>query len=43
VVSKRAKWREHVNGWRFILDDDVWREAGVLDVSELLHEASERL
>lgn len=43
VVMARARWIEHVNGWRFSLDDDVWREPGVLDVTPAVRAAIERL
>lgn len=36
TVLKRSVYVSHVNGWRFILDDAVWDEAGVRDVTEAL-------
>ncbi len=33
IVMKRAAFIEHVNGWRIILDDNVWNEPGVRDVT----------
>lgn len=34
VVAARASRTSHVNGWRFMLDDTVWAEPGVRDVTE---------
>ena len=34
VVLERSKYVQHVNGWRFSLDDAVWSLAGVSDVTE---------
>ena len=36
TVQKLAKYVKHVNGWRLILADSVWHEAGVKDLSEAL-------
>jgi len=36
AVLKLAKYVEHVNGWRLILADSVWHEAGVQDLTEPL-------
>ena len=36
TVQKLAKYVEHVNGWRLILADSVWRDAGVQDLTEPL-------
>ncbi len=36
IVQKLAKYVKHVNGWRLILADSVWHEAGVQDMSETL-------
>lgn len=36
TVQKLAKYVKHVNGWRLILTDSVWNEAGVKDMSEAL-------
>ena len=33
TVLKLAKYVEHVNGWRLILADSVWHEAGVQDLT----------
>lgn len=39
VVMQRAAYIAHVNGWRFNLDDSVWNEPGVRDVTESLSRA----
>jgi hypothetical protein len=36
TVQKLAKYVKHVNGWRLILADTVWHEAGVQDFTEPL-------
>lgn len=36
TVRRLAKYVKHVNGWRLILADSVWNEAGVEDMSETL-------
>lgn len=33
LVVRRARRVEHTNSWTFILDDKVWRESGVRDVT----------
>lgn len=33
IVAGRAKYRKHVNGWLFHLDDQVWSVNGVRDVT----------
>jgi hypothetical protein len=38
TVRAGAIYSKHVNGWRFHLRDCVWRESGVLDVTEKLRE-----
>ncbi|MDB5704402.1 MAG: hypothetical protein JWN66_1518 [Sphingomonas bacterium] len=40
VALERAVFIQHVNGWRFILDDDVWDMSGVRDVTEPLRAAA---
>ncbi|RWP18061.1 MAG: hypothetical protein EOR01_23665 [Mesorhizobium sp.] len=40
VVVRRAKRVEHTNSWRFMLDDIVWAEEGVRDVTASLVLAS---
>ena len=34
VVIARSKYRAHVNGWLFHLEDHIWKVDGVRDVSE---------
>lgn len=36
IVLTRSTYVSHVNGWRMILDDSVWMEPGVEDVTSLL-------
>jgi hypothetical protein len=36
VVKRLATRVEHTNSWRFLLRDSVWREPGVIDVTEKL-------
>ncbi len=38
VVRARARPVESVNGWRFILRDDIWKLDGVEDVTTQLRE-----
>lgn len=39
IVSSRARWSKHVNGWLFNLDDVVWLLSGVTDVTKKLQAA----
>jgi len=43
VVRRRAKHVAHDNKWNFLLTDDVWREAGVRDVTVILRTAWKQL
>jgi hypothetical protein len=43
VVEKFAKFVPHVNGWRLILRESIWEEPGVLDITERLTAALEKL
>jgi len=43
VVRRRAKHAAHDNKWNFLLTDDVWREAGVRDVTVILRTAWKQL
>jgi hypothetical protein len=43
VVAQRARFVAHTNGWRFVLDDTVWLEAGVADVTASLNAVAETL
>jgi len=43
VVRRRAKHVAHDNKWNFLLTDDVWREAGVRDVTVILKTAWKQL
>lgn len=39
VVVARSSYIAHVNGWRLMLDDSVWNEPGVRDVTNVLRAA----
>lgn len=41
VISDRARYSKHANGWLFHLEDDVWDISGVEDVTEPLLRAAE--
>jgi hypothetical protein len=43
VVASQARRREHTNSWLFMLDDRVWRAAGVRDVTAELAVAAAAL
>ena len=43
LVQARARRSEHTNSWIFLLDDKLWREAGVRDVSAELSVAASRI
>lgn len=40
AVASRARHSEHVNGWRFLLEDAVWLIEGVRDVTEAVQSAA---
>jgi hypothetical protein len=40
-VAERARHIRHVNGWRFMLEDQVWSLPGVIDVTAKLTAADE--
>jgi hypothetical protein len=42
-VRKLAKYRKHVNGWILHLTDDVWRCAGVEDITTRIQAVEARL
>ena len=42
-VTARARRAEHTNSWTFILDDRIWNENGVRDVSAEIAVAASRL
>jgi hypothetical protein len=43
VVIERSTRVEHTNSWRFLLRDDIWRVAGVHDVTRQLRKAAASL
>lgn len=43
VVARRARRVEHTNSWTFILDDSVWDEPGVTDVTRQVSAAGAAL
>ena len=43
VVRGRASLSKHVNGWRFMLTDNVWSLEGVRDVTEEIRAAETKL
>jgi hypothetical protein len=40
LISSRAAYVPHVNGWRFTLDDEVWALPGVIDATAELLEGT---
>lgn len=43
VVARNAKRTEHTNSWRFLLEDRIWLEPGVSDVTAELRQAADDL
>ncbi len=43
VVKQHSTYVAHVNGWRFVLHDNVWALAGVKDITGILSEQVQRL
>ena len=39
VVEGLAKYRKHTNAWIFYLSDEVWGQAGVVDVTREVRKA----
>ena len=43
VIQLRARYSKHANAWLFDLKDEVWKETGVVDVTDELVRASKEL
>lgn len=40
VVRERARWQQHVNGYRLMLLDSIWSDPRVVDITERLRAIS---
>ena len=43
VVVARAKHVEHTNSWRFMLEDNIWKQPGIIDVTATLSVAASKI